>query len=208
MRATSEARGRAVFRLQNRKLFENVQCFQISFAEVMLFELFITARFSASAVDLTKLLECCEEITVDLLNKELIECVLADGSTLVSCWNSRRRPLLKAIESHAVHLEAIEKLLSVLSSDLEKLTPNLEAERMEIREARRVSQFLDQVLLHELLPVGGGVFSMLSCVAYLRLWFALEVQFPPEERGWLADLRDRLVCAADRQEIDLRGLGV
>ncbi len=49
---------------------------------------------------------------------------------------------------------------------------------------------------------------MPSCAAYLRLWFALEVQFPPEERSWLADLRDRLVRAADQQEIDLRDLDI
>ncbi len=121
-------------------------------------------------------------------------------------WACRRRSITKAIEKHAVDVDVVDKLLRVLA-DAVPVTKNLDDERLEVRAAQAATAFLDAALLDELAP-SCGVLMVPTQAAYLRLWLALEVHFRPDQRSWIDDLRDRLVGAADRHEIDLRELDI
>ncbi len=131
-----------------------------------------------------------------------------DGSLLACGWSCRRLEIVKAIERQSWDLEAVTRLANLLDLDPDDsaMVEQLEEIRLEIHDAFHSVSTLDRLLAQAASACLLQPPKLASRV--LRAWLSLEIQFRPDERGLLAGLRDRLVCEAERREVDLRGLGI
>ncbi len=134
-----------------------------------------------------------------------------DGS-LVSCgWSCRRQEIIKAIERQFWGLEAVVKLANLLSFDAKDdsaLLDQLEEIREEIDDAFHSVAILDRLLAWKAVRSTCLLQHPKLASRMLQAWLSLEIRFPYDRRDPLTGLRDRLVCEAERREIDLRGLGI
>ena len=137
----------------------------------------------------------------------LLERLLKNPELLPYCWACRRRAISDAIERDAADLESVRRLFEALGEKTATTYDQTACERMEIRAARPITEFLDQSLLRSF--ANSGLLQSNQLINRLcLLWLGLEAHYAPDERGWLADLRDQLVRTATELEIDLGELGI
>ncbi len=126
--------------------------------------------------------------------------------TLLGFWSLRRWEMRKALERLEWDVERVITLAGVLGYDIEERpqVTGLEETAAEMRELlRQLDRFLSGTVAAPVILRSREI-TVRVCAA----WIVLESTIRPEERGVLADLRDRLVLRADREEVDLRGLGI
>lgn len=138
--------------------------------------------------------------------------LFVEHGALVSCgWHCRKWAIDRAIERQSRDLEAVAKLADLLTSDAgdhSATVEHFEEIRRELRDASETATILNRLLAREATSPTGLLQHPKTAVRILRAWLSLEIKLRPDERGLLAGLRDRLTCAAERREIDLRGLGI
>ncbi len=126
--------------------------------------------------------------------------------TLLGLWNARKWELRKALERLEWDVERVVKLVGVLGHDI-GAHPQITGLEAAASEQRAQLLRLDR-LLTGMVTAPAVLRSREIAVRVCAAWLVLEWTIRPNERGILADLRDRLVLRAEREEIDLRGLGI
>ncbi len=126
--------------------------------------------------------------------------------TLLGLWNARKWELRKTLERLEWDVERVVKLAGVLGHDVSTHPQITGLEEAAVGQRAQLLQ-LDRFLTGTV-AAPAVLRSREITVRVCATWLVLEWTIRPDERGVLADLRDRLVLRAEREEIDLRGLGV
>ncbi len=126
--------------------------------------------------------------------------------TLLGLWSLRKWEMLKTLKRLEWDVERVTTLAGVLGLDVAQ-HPQLTGLQETAVEVRALLLRLDRFLTGTV-AVPEILRSREIAVRVCAVWLVLEEMIRPEERGVLADLRDRLVQQADREEVDLRGLGI
>ncbi len=138
--------------------------------------------------------------------------LLVEHGSLVACgWAYRRRTISRAIERQSRDLETVAKLANLLTpaaQDHAAMIEHLEMIRVDLGDASEITSMLNRLLAREAISPTGLLRHPKLTVRILHAWLSLEIKLRPDQRGLLAGLRDRMVCEADRREIDLRDLGI
>ncbi len=114
--------------------------------------------------------------------------------------------MLKTLERLEWDVERVVTLFGALGLDIGEYPQVTRLEKVAAEE-RELLLLLDRLLTKAVTAPAVLRWPEIT-VGVCAVFLALEWTIRPDERGILADLRDRFVMLADLQEVDLRGLGI